>query len=204
MAIFQISHLKDGKYRTDFLATGVALTDKGVCATNYHVFKEIMSDSISNNILYFVMTAEGNVYPLQTLLAADGTNDFILFRIDTGKDKLVPLPLGKAAFEGEEIYCLSHPQGQLFYLTKGIVSRNQSLRVRSTGALKTEMQISADYAVGSSGGPVIDCRGNLVGLISTTTSLYPDRNSAMNFQMSIKSTVPVNLLLDCIVTSKKQ
>lgn len=163
-----------------------------------------MSDSISNNMLYFVMTAEGNVYPLQTLLVADDTNDFILFQIDTGKDKLVPLPLGKPAFEGEEVYCLSHPQGQLFYLTKGIVSRNQSLRIRSTGTLKTEMQISADYAAGSSGGPVIDSRGNLVGLISTTTSLYPDPNSAMNFQMTIKSTVPVNLLLNCIVTSKKQ
>ena len=196
--------VKEKKGYSRFLATAVALTDDGICATNYHVLAEVILSGLLNgqfyqNCLYFVMQADGSVYPLKKVLAADPVNDFAIFQVETGKDKLYPMPLGNPALEGDDIYCLSHPQGRLFYLTKGIVGRNHAQVNRGNLQVRYEMQITADYAVGSSGGPIIDNCGNLVGLVSSTHSIYPDMHSTKNFQMSIKNAVPVKLLNNCIV-----
>lgn len=195
-------------YWTNMLATAVVLTEDGVCATNYHVFGEIIiSGALSytqpNEFMRFVMDADGEVYPVEAMLAADPLNDFVIFKVNTGGTKMTAMPLGESAPEGEEVYCLSHPQGNLYYLTKGIVSRNRTKVNRYNGQGKVEMQISADYAVGSSGGPIFDCRGNLVGLVSSTHSVYADPKTASNFQMTFKNTVPVKLLKDCIVLKKE-
>ena len=65
------------------------------------------------------------------------------------------------------------------------------------------MQISADYGVGSSGGPIIDSHGNLVGIVSSTYSLYANPQTYQNFQMAIKKTVPVKLIKECFPELKK-
>jgi S1-C subfamily serine protease len=55
------------------------------------------------------------------------------------------------------------------------------------------MAISADYATGSSGGPVLDIYGNVVGTVSNTNMLlHSDMNPSV--QMIVKNTVPVESL----------
>lgn len=183
----------------DIFASAVAVTADGACLSNYHVFEDLLKQNGAKpqerHFIRFAADAEGNIYPVKTILLADSLNDFCLFTIDTQGRKLTPMPIGTPAVEGEDVYCLSHPKGSLFYMTKGIVARNLSLRHPKTGRQKLEMQITADYAVCSSGGPVIDERGNLIGIVGSTNSLYADPNKTRNFQMTIKKAVPIEALL---------
>jgi S1-C subfamily serine protease len=79
-------------------------------------------------------------------------------------------------------------------MTKGDVSRYYLLRGKDKTAPR--MAITADYAKGSSGGPVLNVRGEVVGMVSSTNSIYYTREKGQNqnLQMVIKSCVPVGAI----------
>lgn len=188
--------------RTYPIASATVLTEDGLCATNYHVLSNVI---LSGAMLYawpddyqrFLMDEDGKVYPIEKIVAADPVNDFALFKVNTAAGKLTPLPLGDTAPQGAEVYCLSHTRDLPFYLTQGIVARNVSSFNRRNGHSRQEMQITADYGVGASGGPIIDRYGNLAGIVGSTFSMYANQQAAANFQMSVKKAVPVKLIRDC-------
>lgn len=189
-------------YWIDIFASAAALTKDGICVSNYHVFSDMIKAAPgyyqNRHFIRFAMDADGHIYPVTAILAADSVNDFSIFRIDTGNKELSPIPLGNPAPEGEEVYCLSHPKGNLYYLTKGLVARNVAAPGRNTPKVRLEMQITADYAVCSSGGPIVDTKGNLVGIVGSTNSLYADPQKIKNFQMTIKKAVPVKVIRECL------
>lgn len=196
------------EYQTVFWATAIALTEDGTCVTNYHVLSNvILSGALqyypSDEVMYFIMSEKGKVYPVNAVLTADPFNDFAIFTVDTGGDKLTPIPLGQTPQSGSEVYCLSNPQENLYYLSKGIVARNVEEVDPNTGRSRLCTQITADYAKGSSGGPILDTKGNLVGMVSTTTSIYAAPQMQRNFQMAVKSTVPVQLIKARFISSSQ-
>jgi S1-C subfamily serine protease len=83
---------------------------------------------------------------------------------------------------GEEVTVIAHPHAMFYSLTQGTISR---FYMRNEGQ---KMSITADFGQGSSGGPVFDSKGNVVGVVSATLSLY---NSDNNLQMVSKETTPV-------------
>ena len=87
----------------------------------------------------------------------------------------------------------------LFYFSKGIVARNYMKSDRSGNSTKyPEMEITADYAAGSSGAPVVDNKGNLIGTVSTTSSIYYNPHQQRDLQMVVKGTKPVITLKELI------
>ena len=58
------------------------------------------------------------------------------------------------------------------------------------------MAITADYAKGSSGAPVLNSKGEVVGMVSATNSIYynKERGQNQNLQMVIKSCIPVDAI----------
>lgn len=197
---------KTNDFYLDIFASAAVLTADGVCISNYHVFEDLLNatpESLAEqHFIRMVIDKDGNVYPIKSVILADSINDFSVFTIDTRNKRFTPIPMGTPAVEGEEIFCLSHPKGNLYYLTKGIVARNQTVRQPKTGRTKLEMQITADYAVCSSGGPIIDKYGNLVGIVGSTLSLYADPDRIKNFQMAIKKAIPIKVLLDALHQAK--
>jgi S1-C subfamily serine protease len=89
-----------------------------------------------------------------------------------GSEFVQPLSSAK---DGEPIFVIGHPQGLRFSLSSGIVSRED-------GGI---VQISAPVSPGNSGGPVFDARGNLVGIVSSTTdkSISPNAEN-LNFAIA--------------------
>ena len=55
------------------------------------------------------------------------------------------------------------------------------------------MAITADYAKGSSGAPVLNSEGEVVGMVSATNSIYYTREKGQNqnLQMVVKLCIPV-------------
>ena len=79
-------------------------------------------------------------------------------------------------------------------MTKGDVSRYYLSRTKNMTAPR--MAITADYAKGSSGAPVLNSEGEVVGMVSATNSIYYTkvRGQNQNLQMVIKSCIPVEAI----------
>jgi hypothetical protein len=64
------------------------------------------------------------------------------------------------------------------------------------------MSVTADYAVGSSGGPVFDSSGNVIGMVSRTYSTQPSKNhrqhESFGNQMVFKDCVSLDTILGLI------
>ena len=106
--------------------------------------------------------------------------------------KLDAIPLGQPASTGQHINLISHPKQMVYTYTQGYVTRNTVYNFPGKPILDL-MEISADFAEGSSGGPIMDDMGNLVGMVKGTTSIFYDAEKR-NPQMVLKVTIPIKPL----------
>ncbi|MDR6785238.1 serine protease Do [Pedobacter africanus] len=174
------------------LASGAILNDQGICVTNYHVLEKIIDAkqrAKAGDSLAFVSTMDGRIFPITDILAYTKIGDAAIFKIDTKGEKLSSIPLGQSAKTGARVHAITHPNGYHYFYSEGVVARNVSYA--TNGADGDRMEITADYAKGSSGGPILDSYGNLIGMVSTTSSIYYDEQKGTNLQMVVKSTIPV-------------
>lgn len=181
------------KTHTGPIATAFAITSDGVCATNYHVLEDLLEksgDDQASDSLYYVSTIAGKIYALDKVLAYSKEGDVAIFRLAIGSDKLASIPLGAAAEEGSFVCAITHPKGMFYYYSQGAVARN----VSGETAQKDRMEITADYAVGSSGGPIINQSGQLAGMVSATRNIYGDGERREMLQMVVKETIPVSTI----------
>lgn len=180
-------------------ASAVALTADGICATNFHVVFDIvmtgaLDHKVSGDKMRFVMDYEGKAYPVTGVLAVDPVNDLAIIKVDPLGGKFVPASIGSDLRPGEKVYCLAHPNGTYYNFTEGMVSNSTRVVNKRNGQTRYNLEITAEYGSGASGGPIFDECGNLVSLVSTTLSLYAKPEKYIDFQMAYKHTVPVFLI----------
>lgn len=168
------------------MASGVIVDPAGIIATNHHVAAGPKGDAMG------VLLADGTFLPVTEVLAAKAGQDVALIRVDTGGRRLPALPVRGDLAAGADIVCYSNPDGSYGYLTEGIVARySKGVSPMERGA--TWMQVTCEYAKGSSGAPILDLCGNVVGLVSSTNSVYYDldkEGDQRNFQMVRRNCVP--------------
>lgn len=191
-----------GNINFELSGTAFAIAENGICVTNYHMLKDIINKSDSAAIrdsIYFIITSSKKVYFIEKILAYSQNNDIAVFKTNTMGDKLLPIPFGKAAQVGALAYCLSHPYGHFYSFSSGIVSRNivadsstAAAGYSNKGRPPIRMEITADYGIGSSGGPILDKSGNLIGVVSSTTPIV--HLEARHQQMVVKDAIPVKAL----------
>ena len=174
------------------LATGFVIHPSGIVVTNYHVV------DLPGGPVLAAQTPDGTIHPVTEILAVRPFADIAICRLG-GASGLTPLPLVADAKPGQRLHALSHPDGALYSFTEGILSR--TFVHRADGQAKTMFTTTVDFAVGSSGGPLVDDRGNVVGMVSSTLAVYaPDeaphgerRDEAAppgDFQMGLNMCVP--------------
>ncbi|KQR70454.1 serine protease [Pedobacter sp. Leaf176] len=176
----------------EIFATATALSSDGLCVTNWHVMRDFLEPEVTlsaSDSLTFVASSSGDIYPISKILNYSKEADAALFRVSVTKKPLSPIPLGSALDVGETVYTIGHPDGYAYYYSKGIVTRNTANN--KVGFMGNRMEISADYAKGSSGGPILDESGNMVAMVSSTHSIYAQDRPQVNLQMVIKTTIPV-------------
>ena len=168
-------------------AGGVVVGTSGEVLTNEHVIRG-RADRKSETIV--AMTADGTVIPVREVLASSKKDDVAVIRLDMSNARsLPPLPLGTNPPPGSDIRVMSHPNKHFYHLSSGIISRYFS--ENGPGGETEVMSITADYGRGSSGCPVLDRKGNIVGLVSRTSSLYyrQTKEKQENLQMVFKLCV---------------
>ena len=174
-------------------ASGFVLTADGAIVTNYHVV-----DSPEYQTLV-VMTADRQVHPVKRVLAASRADDLAILKIDA--EGLRPLPLVGSRADapvGSPISVISHPDGRYYHYSDGVISRH--LRLDASGRTIEALTISAEYARGSSGAPVLNHQGQVVAVVSNTESIYhtQDGPRQRDLQMVVRTCAPAASILRLI------
>ena len=182
-------------------SSGYLIDSKGIMVTNYHVVAQYGFMKNGNKpVGFFARLADGRTYAVKAVLASSKRNDLAVLQLETnGEANLPVLSLAHSAKVGDHIYVLGHPKGMHYFFSQGNVTNKYFENAGDTGNkfLREMMTISADYATGSSGGPVVDIFGNVVGTVSNTNMLmHSEQNPSV--QMVVKNTVPVESLLKLV------
>lgn len=188
-AIYKCGHCPH--WHTAGTASGFVVGERGEIASNYHVFAE---DRATNVVGMGILTRDGRAFPVREVLWADRARDIAVVRTDaTG---LRPLPLEVDEPVGRPVSVIAHPGGDLFTLTQGHVARYMRRPAEKGAPAVDWMCVTADYAVGSSGGPVFNARGAVVGMVARTQTIAADPRNGATTQMVVKMTVPAASILD--------
>lgn len=167
-------------------ATAWVLTPDGVMVTNYHIFLEAEKEEV-----FGVMLNDGKFFPVTEILAADSLNDVAIFKVPA--KGLQPLALGVNEPVGKKVCVISHPDRQFYTFTQGQISRYTVQRDEEKAPPVKYMCITADYARGSSGGPVLNDHGAVIGMVCSTRTTYygeKDKDRDDDVQMVVKFCIP--------------
>lgn len=181
---------REGKGRKDEFSTaagGFVVTPGGVCVTSLHVVNGKGARG------FVALTRGGQVVPVREVLAADPLEDLAILQLDLPEGMVLPtLPLAAdPAPVGSPIGVMSHPDERFYLFTTGSVGRHTVWRDR--GGAEHFMSITADFAKGSSGCPVLDEHGSVVGVVNNTESIYYDddgKKRQTDLQMVVKNVTP--------------
>lgn len=163
--------------------SGSVLDQSGHILTNYHVIEDARQVAVT------LFNEES--YPAK-LVGADPINDVAVIKIDAPAEQLFPMPIGDSDSlqVGLRVFALGNPFGLQRTMSTGIIaSLNRSLEVRENWIIKSIIQIDASINPGSSGGPLLDTRGRLIGMNTAIASSGSARQSA-----GIGFAIPVNLI----------
>ncbi len=173
---------KDGNWQTGTYATAWVAAADGVLVTNWHVFEDLKDGEV-----FGAADREGNVYPITDFIGGDKTADVAVFRVPV--KGLTPLPVADAhAAVGAWVGVISHPADLFYMYTQGTVTR-YSTNKNDDDKVEKWMGITAEYASGSSGAPVLNKYGAVVGMAALTLSLdaSDDAGAAQNPARRVKA-----------------
>ncbi len=142
------------------LGTGFVVRDTGWIVTNLHV--------IAGAERALVTFPNKKSFPVLEVLNSSAAHDLALLRVDAKGLPVLKLADSEKVRPGDAIVAIGHPLGLEDTVSNGLVSA-----VRQIGDL-TALQISAPIAPGSSGGPLLDEHGEVVGV--ATAILHGGQN----------------------------
>ena len=181
---------KCSKWHTS-MASAFVIGQDGIIVTNHHVLAKDEGEILG------AMDNEGTIYAVEKVLAANQQDDLAILKLRDAK--LIPMSLAKPANVGSDVWVISHPNRKLYTMTKGMVSRYHMI-LNNDRKPGRRMAITADYAKGSSGAPVFNRKGQVVGVVSSTSSIYysVENGKKENLQMVVKNCIPVESIHELI------
>jgi S1-C subfamily serine protease len=151
------------------LGSGFLVSSDGAIATNYHV--------IASGNVAVVKFADGTVLPVDGVLATDKVHDLAIIKIHGKTFQTLTLGNSDQIQVGEEVVAIGNPLGLELTVSNGILSG-----IRVTKEEGKFLQTTAPISHGSSGGPLFNMFGEVVGI----NTLYLEGGASLNF------AIPVN------------
>jgi tetratricopeptide (TPR) repeat protein len=150
--IVLLTYDKEGRFLGQ--GTGFFITQDGDVITNYHVLKGASRAD--------VRTSDGKMYPVKKVVAEDEEGDLIRVSTDIPKEAVQTLSIHAGFPEvGERIIVIGTPLGLEKTVSDGIVSA-----VREIPQFGKIIQVTAPISPGSSGSPVVNMNGEVIGVVS--------------------------------------
>jgi pSer/pThr/pTyr-binding forkhead associated (FHA) protein len=159
-AVFLIE-TKNNSGKPSLYGTGFFVSSSGIGITNAHVLQGGSS--------FTIKTSDGEVYPIEEIIKTNTTYDYAIFRVNAGSNFTVLKISDEEPEKGQEICVLGNPQGIESTLTQGIISGfkggTESEVIKGDfGKGSTFIQIDVAISHGSSGSPVMNMKGEVIGI----------------------------------------
>jgi len=180
------SQISDASGEGEASGTGVVLTSDGEILTNAHVVEGATKVSVR-----FAGETEPRT---ATVLSSDPGNDLALLKIDATNLKPATFAQPGTIRIGDQViaigYALALDGGPS--VTSGIISALKRTIITESGALNGLIQTDAAISSGNSGGPLVNLRGEVVG-INTAVARSDVNQAATNigFSISVDEIGPV-------------
>lgn len=156
------------------IGTGFFINEEGYIITNYHVIQDSWNRTLNANNIK-IKTKNGLTYQVASV---DDTPDFqgldiAILKINSKVANYLPLKPNEVLV-GEDVVAIGHPNGDLWNQSKGIISKI---------TLEDRYLIQHDVATdeGNSGGPLINGKGQVVGVVTAYKSML-DNNGYVKIQ----------------------
>lgn len=140
------------------LGTGVVINDEGAILTALHVVEGAPSIEVT--------FSDGTRSPA-TIESPDPEHDIAVLAPQQLPSVVVPAILGGGAQVGDEAFAVGHPLGLVGSLSAGVISGLERSFKDPTGRdLKGLIQFDAAVNPGSSGGPLLNRAGQVIGIVT--------------------------------------
>jgi len=138
------------------LGTGVIANAAGAVLTANHV----ISDGSAISIIF----ADGTESSA-TVASADPTTDIALLTPATLPQPIVPATFGGSAAAGAPVIAIGNPLGLTYSVSAGVISGLNRTANTDNGKFSGLIQFDASVNPGSSGGPLLDRKGDVIGIV---------------------------------------
>ena len=161
--------------------SGSVVDQQGHILTNYHVVEGAKQIS--------VMLFNTDSFPAE-LVGQDPDNDIAILKINAPDTLLFPLQWGESSNlrVGQHIIAIGNPFGLERTMSTGIISSlNRQITSKTRRIIRSIIQIDAALNQGNSGGPLLNSRGELIGM-NTAIATRSGDNAGIGF------SIPVNTI----------
>ncbi len=163
--------------------SGFILNKDGLILTNNHV--------IDNAQRVQVTLFDKHQYPAK-VVTVDKGHDLALLKINA--PNLVPATLAETSsglMVGQRVYAIGNPFGLSGTMTSGIISAIRSIRGPENNPIEDAIQTDASVNPGNSGGPLLNSRGEVIG-ITTMIATNPNQEQGADQSAGIGFAIPIN------------
>src|SRR5579875_2877710 len=172
----------EGQQRSVDTGSGIVINANGTILTNWHVVANAVKVTVS-------FSEQGKQIPAQ-VIGKDPSKDLAVLKVPTEGLNLDPLKLGNSAEVqvGEVVYAIGNPFDLERTLTGGIVSALQRQIEAPNGfAITNVIQTDAPINPGNSGGPLLNDRGEVIGINPQIETAGTQGNIGIGFAIPINT-----------------
>ncbi|HWZ44749.1 MAG TPA: trypsin-like peptidase domain-containing protein [Candidatus Saccharimonadales bacterium] len=161
--------------------SGFVIDSQGRILTNYHV--------VENARQVDVTTSDKKRYKAQ-IVGADPTNDLAVIQIPFHSITPAVLADSKGLVVGQKVFAIGNPFGLSGTMTRGIISSIRSVRGQR-GFIDEAIQTDAAINPGNSGGPLLNSRGEVIGINSMIFTGGAEQSAGIGFAIPINTAKAV-------------
>ena len=158
-------------------ASGFVIGD-GLIVTSYHVIEDMLTGSTAR------LVNSALIHPIELIVVADKAHDLVILKSSGISAPPLPLSDSDTVRIGDPVYVTGNPKGYLGTFSVGYISAIQPGDVFVADKV---FQMTAPISHGSSGGPVLNADGKVIGIVSGGDTTGNDLNfaSPVNYLKSL-------------------
>jgi S1-C subfamily serine protease len=163
--------------------SGFVLDKEGHVLTNFHVVEGAnrgIEVQLSNKRRYSA-----------SVVGVDKVHDLALLQISAPDLQPVTLADSSNLAVGQKVYAIGNPFGLSGTMTRGIISSIRSIRNEDGAPIEDAIQTDAAINPGNSGGPLLNSRGEVIGINTMIASNGADQSSGIGFAIPINTAKAV-------------
>jgi S1-C subfamily serine protease len=163
------------------MGSGFVIDGEGHILTNYHV--------IENARQVEVTTSDKKKYKAQ-IIGVDPPHDLAVIQIPSKTVPQAEIGDSKNLTVGQKVFAIGNPFGLSGTMTRGIISSIRSVRGQQ-GFIDEAIQTDAAINPGNSGGPLLNSRGQVIGINSMIFTGGVEQSAGIGFAIPINTAKAV-------------